>query len=133
MPDHSVAQTTAATVECRSEWLWRGLRSLGLTAGDRVVVLCCDDHDLDRMVGLRAVEKAGLVAVALPAALPVRSTRDRLRSLRPALVLACEEGTALWRQTGVPCRVVGDEPGVLWWKMLEVRHEDRVPMVTECS
>jgi hypothetical protein len=96
--------------------------ALGLSAGDCVVVLCCDKHLTDRVVGYRGAQKADLAPVVLPLVLPIDSLRARLRSLQPSLILACSEGVTAWRQTGVPCRVVGDEPGITWWKLLEARH-----------
>ena len=114
--------TAASSIDRRSDRLARGLRSLGLCPGDRVVVLCCDEHQADRAVGYRAAHKAELVPIVLPLAMPIESLQARLRSLRPQLLLACSEGVSAWRQTGVACRVVGDEPGVTWWKLLEARH-----------
>jgi hypothetical protein len=38
------------------------------------------------------------------------------------VVPACSDGVTAWRKTGVVCQVVGDEPGVTWWKLLEARH-----------
>jgi hypothetical protein len=49
--DQPVVSTTASTVDRRSDWLARGLVSLGLNAGDCVVVLCCEKHLTDRVVG----------------------------------------------------------------------------------
>jgi len=114
--------TAASMIDRRSDRLSRGLRSLGLRPGDCVVVLCCDEHRADRAVGYRAAQKAELVPISLPLAMPIASLTLRLRSLRPQLLLACSEGVSAWRQTGVACRVVGDEPGVTWWKLLEARH-----------
>jgi hypothetical protein len=41
--------------------------------------------------------------------------RARLRSLRLSLILACSD-KLVWR-----VGVVGDEPGVIWWKLIEAR------------
>ncbi len=116
------APTMGLIVDRRADRLARGLLSLGLTTGDCVVVLCCDKHQTDRAVAYCSAQKADLAPIVLPAALPVESLRGRLRSLQPRLLLACSEGVIAWRQTGVACRVVGDEPGVTWWKLLEARH-----------
>jgi hypothetical protein len=89
--------------------------------GDVVVVLCCDHHRGDRVVGYLGAQKVGAAPIVLPL-LPSLQLRDRLLARPPRLILACSEGVAAWRQTGVRCRVVGDEPGVTWWKLLEVRH-----------
>jgi non-ribosomal peptide synthetase component F len=122
MLDGTAPATTAAIVDRRSDRLARGLLSLGLTTGDRVVVLCCENHKTDRAVGYRGCQKADLQPVMLPLAVPIESLRTHLKSSRPQLILACSEGVTAWRQTGVACRVVGDEPGVTWWKLLEARH-----------
>lgn len=114
--------TAPSSIDRRSDRLSRGLRSLGLGPGDTVAVLCCDEHQADRAVGYRGAQKAELRPIVLPPAMTIESLRARLRSLRPRLILACSEGVTAWRLTGVACRVVGDEPGVTWWKLLEARH-----------
>jgi hypothetical protein len=114
--------TAASVVDRRSDRLARGLLSLGFCPDDCVVVLCCDRHQADRAVGYRAAQKAELAPIVVPLGLPVESLRARLLSERPQLILACSEGVTAWRHTGVACRVVGDEPGVTWWKLLEARH-----------
>jgi hypothetical protein len=120
--EHPAVPTMAAMVDRRSDRLARGLTSLGITTGACVVLLCCENHRTDRTVGFRAAKRAHLRPIMLPLALPIEGLRARLHSLHPALILACGEGVTAWRQTGVPCRVVGDEPGVTWWKLLEARH-----------
>jgi non-ribosomal peptide synthetase component F len=128
------AQTERLThraLERRSNRLARGLVSLGVSPGDVVVVLCCDRHRHDRLVGYLGSEKAGAVPVVLPLV-----DRDQLRQqllMRPpSRILACGEGVDLWRQTGVGCRVVGDAPDVTWWKLLEVRHSP-APFQVPCA
>ena len=71
---------------------------------------------------VRAVRATMAVVSAATAVEPPGQLRDRLLARPPRLILACSEGVAAWRQTGVISRVVGDEPGVTWWKLLEVRH-----------
>jgi hypothetical protein len=88
--------------------------------GDVVVVLCCDRHRGDRVVGYRGTQKIGAAPIVLPLLAP-RQLRDRLLARPPRMLLACSEGVAAWRHTGVSCQVVGDEPGVTWWKLLELR------------
>lgn len=105
----------------RSNRLARGLASLGVLPGDVIVVLCCDRHRGDRAVGCLAAQKIGAAPVVLPL-VPRLSLRDRLLARPARLILACSEGVAAWRHTGVSCQVVGDEPGVTWWKLLELRH-----------
>jgi len=106
--------------ERRSNRLARGLVSLGVLPGDLVVVLCCETHREDRAVGYLATLKAGATPVVLPV-LPARQLRARLLSARPRQLLACGEGLDAWRASGVCCQVIGDEPGMTWWKMLEAR------------
>jgi non-ribosomal peptide synthetase component F len=112
---------TFGGLDRRSNRLARGLVSLGVLPGDVVVVLCCDRHRGDRVVGYLGAQKVGAAPIVLPL-LPSLQLRDRLLARPPRLILACSEGVAAWRQTGVISRVVGDEPGVTWWKLLEVRH-----------
>jgi hypothetical protein len=47
--------------------------------------------------------------------------RTQLSRDRGGVLLACPEGVAAWRATGVPMRVVGDAPHTLWWRLLELR------------
>lgn len=112
---------TYGGLDRRSNRLARGLVSLGVLPGDVVAVLCCDRHRGDRVVGYLGAQKIGAAPIVLPL-LPGLQLRDRLMARPPRLILACSEGVAAWRQTGVSCRVVGDAPGVTWWKLLEVRH-----------
>jgi non-ribosomal peptide synthetase component F len=112
---------TYGGLDRRSNRLARGLVSLGVLPGDVVAVLCCDRHRGDRVVGYLGAQKIGAAPIVLPL-LPRLQLRDRLLARPPRLILACSEGVAAWRQTGVSCRVVGDAPGVTWWKLLEVRH-----------
>jgi non-ribosomal peptide synthetase component F len=112
---------TYGGLDRRSNRLARGLVSLGVLPGDVVVVLCCDRHRGDRVVGYLGSQKIGAAPIVLPLLAPSQ-LRDRLLARPPRLILACSEGVAAWRQTGVSCRVVGDEPGVTWWKLLELRH-----------
>jgi non-ribosomal peptide synthetase component F len=108
-------------VDRRSNRLGRALLSLGVQPGDHIAVVCCDRHLADRLVGVTGAQKAGAVGVALVPDGPEEWIARQLRQLGPRLILACSEGVAAWRRTGVPCVVVGDEPGVTWWKLLEAR------------
>jgi acyl-CoA synthetase (AMP-forming)/AMP-acid ligase II len=112
---------TFAGLDRRSNRLGRALVYLGVRPGDRVVILCCDHHLPDRLVALVGAQKAAAVGVAL---IPDRTTSwlaGQLMQLAPRVVLACSEGVDAWQRTGVPCLVVGDEPGVTWWKLIEAR------------
>jgi non-ribosomal peptide synthetase component F len=117
-----VPSPVAVRLDRRSNRLARGLVSLGVGPGDRVALLCCEDHSDDRLVAELAAGKLEAGQICIPLDLDVVELRDRLLGLRPTVVLACREGVAAWRATGVACRVVGDETGVIWWKLLELRH-----------
>jgi non-ribosomal peptide synthetase component F len=122
---------TFAALDRRSNRLGRALVELGVQPGDRVAVLCCDHHLPDRLVGLIGVQKAAAVGVSLIPDRPTAWLSDQLSTLAPRLVLACSEGVAAWRRTGVPCQVVGDEPGVTWWKLFEAR-QGAAPFQVPC-
>jgi non-ribosomal peptide synthetase component F len=124
-------ETAARALDRRSNRLGRALVELGVRPGDRVGVLCCDRHLVDRMVGLVGVQKAAAQGVSLHPARPVPWLADQLRATRPRLILACSEGVEAWRTTGVPCQVVGDEPGVTWWKLVEAR-QSAAPFQVPC-
>jgi hypothetical protein len=96
-----------------------------------VVIICCDRHLPDRMVGLVGVQKAAAQGVSLSPERPIPWLAERLRALKPRLVLACSDGVERWRATGVPCQVVGDEPGVTWWKLIEAR-QPAAPFQVPC-
>lgn len=127
-------ETAARALDRRSNRLGRGLVELGVRPGDRVAVICCDRHLVDRMVGLVGVQKAAAQGVSLHPEHPEHSAgwlAEQLRANRPRLVLACSEGVEAWRATGVPCQVVGDEPGVTWWKLVEAR-QSAAPFQVPC-
>jgi len=102
-------------VDRRSNRLARALTALGVDAGERVAVACCDEHALDREVAVAAVSKAGAIAVSVDDG-DVRA------------VLACAEGMEWWRRTGGHALVIADAPGAVWWKAVELRHPP-TPMV----
>ena len=125
------AETAVRALDRRSNRLGRALAELGVQPGDTVVLLCCDEHLPDRMVGYVGVQKAAARAVSLPPERPQVWLTAQLRSLRPRMILACSEGVEAWRATGVPCHVVGDEPGVTWWKLVEAR-QSPAPFQVPC-
>jgi hypothetical protein len=49
------------------------------------------------------------------------SLRDSCEGNAVTLAIACEDGTARWLADGCRGRLVGDGPGALWWRMLELR------------
>jgi non-ribosomal peptide synthetase component F len=107
----------SSALDRRSNRLGRALLALGVLPRDHVAISCCPEHAGDEEVALAAVRKAGARAEAI---LPERLA-ELLAAGQPRLLLACCEGVAAWRASGVPCTVVGDDTGVTWWKMLEAR------------
>jgi len=113
-------------VRQRAGRLARGLSSLGVAAGQRVVVLCCAGHLEDRSVAVAALETLEAVPVV-----PIdwsERTLARLFANRtgPNVHLACEEGVAAWRAVRGTGIMVGEGDGVIWWKGLECRHSTEV-------
>jgi hypothetical protein len=86
------------------------------------MVLCCDNHEEDRQVAIRAVEKLGATAVEPATFNDPGSVRLLTETASTRVFLACEEGVDVWRASGVRGRMIGDSPGVLWWKALEARY-----------
>lgn len=114
----------AGHVLCRRNRLARGLKGVGVHPDDTVVVLCCARHEEDRQVAIRALEKLGAEAV-LPARWDDPGSVQRVTEVaRARVLLACEEGVDVWRAAGGRGRMIGDSPGVLWWKGLEARHAE---------
>ena len=112
----------------RARRLGRGLKSLGVRSGQRVIVLCCDHHLEDRSAAVAALE--GLDAVPVVPADWDERTLTRLFAKRslPSVHLACEEGVAAWRAVSGTGIMIGDGDGVMWWKGLECRHAAEVPL-----
>lgn len=125
------AEGALRSLDRRSNRLGRALVDLGVGAGDRVAILCCDRHLPDRMVGLVGVQKAAAQGVSLNPERPVTWLAGQLRAIHPRLILACSEGVQAWRATGIPCQVLGDEPGVTWWKLVEAR-QSAAPFQVPC-
>jgi non-ribosomal peptide synthetase component F len=112
---------TFGTLDKRSNRLGRALVAMGIEPGQRVALLCCEDHPGDLMVGYVGVQKAGATSVVLPPAAATDDLAGVLRLVEPRLVIACSEGLDAWKAAKVPARVVGDAPDVVWWKALELR------------
>jgi hypothetical protein len=83
------------------------------------------------MVGLVGVQKAAAQGISLNPERPVTWLAGQLRAIQPRFILACSEGVHAWRATGVPANVVGDEPGVTWWKLVEAR-QSAAPFQVPC-
>ena len=105
----------------RAVRLAAGLRAIGVLPGTALAILVCDDHAADRAVGALAAQILGVSVTVCAVDLPVDALSECLQSSRHAVLLACAEGVEAWRKTGVPLRVVGDGPGVLWWRALELQ------------
>ena len=113
---------TFGTLDKRSNRLGRALVAIGIEPRQRVALLCCENHPGDLMVAYVGVQKAGAVSVVLPPAAATDDIAVVLRLVHPRLVIACSEGLDAWKAAGVPARVVGDAPEVVWWKALELKH-----------
>jgi hypothetical protein len=112
----------------RARRLGRGLKSLGVTAGQPVVVLCCAHHLEDRSAAVAALEGLGAVPV-VPHDWDDRTlARLFAKGSLPSVHLACEEGVAAWRAVGGTGIMIGDGDGVMWWKGLECRHAAEIPL-----
>lgn len=114
---------TARMLDRRANRLARAIAARGLQPGRRVAVLCCDTHAADQAVAYVATLRAGAIAALLPVGAGAADTSDALRLLSPGLVLACAEGTEVWRSVRLPGIVLGDGPGVAWWAAAEGQRE----------
>jgi acyl-coenzyme A synthetase/AMP-(fatty) acid ligase len=110
----------ATIVGRRSQRLVAALSDLGVVKDETLAVLCCVEHTLDQAVAESAAATLGCSIFVL-SELSSDMLKKRLTELRPAFLLACPEGTATWLKTGVPCRVIGDEGAMFWWKAFELR------------
>jgi hypothetical protein len=111
-----------ARVLCRRDRLVRGLTGVGIHRDDNIMVLCCANHDEDRQVAVTAVQVLGAKAVVPATWGDPHSLRELTERASTRVFLACEEGVDAWRASGARGRMIGDSPGVLWWKGLEARH-----------
>jgi hypothetical protein len=112
----------------RARRLGRGLKSLGVRSGQRVVVLCCAHHLEDRTAAVAALQGLGAVPV-IPTDWDERTLIMLFAKRRlPSVHLACEEGVAAWRAVSGTGIMIGDGDGVMWWKGLECRHAAEVPL-----
>jgi hypothetical protein len=114
----------------RRNRLARGLSSLGLRNGDSIMVLCCENHQEDLEVALAAVRAIGASLVVPRHWNDPGAVRRLSKTTDTKTYLACEEGVEVWRTAGGRGRMIGDSPGVYWWKALEARHacfSDHIP------
>jgi hypothetical protein len=124
LDDPPIREPATPRVRKRADRLRRGLQSMGVRSGQRVVVLCCADHTEDRSAAQAALEALGAIPLV-----PGDWTKAALAELfsrqsAPNLHLACAEGVAAWRTARGTGIMIGDGggDGVLWWKALECRH-----------
>jgi non-ribosomal peptide synthetase component F len=106
-------QLTYGGLDRRSNRLARALVDLGVAPGDEVAVVCCEAHAPDLLVAHLAAGKAGATSIVLPL--------DRAAAAGGSVVLACAEGVTACHAAGARATIVGDGPGVVWWKALELR------------
>jgi hypothetical protein len=106
-------QLTYGGLDRRSNRLARALVDLGVAPGDTVSIVCCDTHGPDLLVAYLAATKAHATAAVRPL--------ERAAAAEASVALACAEGVAACRAAGVRATIVGDGPGVVWWKALELR------------
>src|SRR5258708_5706733 len=109
--------------ERRSARLASVLSALLPLSIDTVAVLCCDEHEVDAHVAVPASHLVGAEPVCIPIHVPVDELRGLLAEAGATVLLACSEGTELWRACGYPLVVFGDGPGVRWWRAAELRAE----------
>jgi hypothetical protein len=113
--------------------LQQGLQSLGLAAGQEVVVLCCKNHVEDQKVAVAATISLGATPLIPPDWSATALNRLYARGRTQAFHLACEEGVAAWNRAGGRGLMIGDGEGVLWWKALESRFASSVTNVGATS
>jgi hypothetical protein len=105
-------------VRRRATKLATGFRSLGAPTGTQMPVLVCEEHVHDRRVACLAIALHGSTPIPLAFGDDLKGDVERHRG---GVLVACAEGVAAWRETGVPMRVVGDGADIVWWKALELR------------
>jgi acyl-CoA synthetase (AMP-forming)/AMP-acid ligase II len=96
----------------RSNRLARGLGRLGVTHGDRVVLLLGNDEPLEWLVSYMGIHKARAVAVPVTARVGDAELARVLQHAEPAVVL-CGEVPEATRH--IPARVFSTKAGALSW------------------
>jgi hypothetical protein len=86
-----------------------------------IAILCCEDHADDAAAANRAGELLGRPVLNISTSISPSTLAEVLIAGKAKLLLACTEGTELWRKSGVNIVVLGDGPGVFWWRMAELR------------
>jgi non-ribosomal peptide synthetase component F len=103
----------------RGDRLARALHSHGVGPGDLVLVIVCDPAE--RAVALEGVAKAGARPLHLPCDMAPDAFAAAHRRAHPTATIACAEGVELWHAAGCHGRILGDGPGVTWWRLAELR------------
>ena len=114
-------------LERRSNRLARALMRLGVEADDSVIAYLCAGHGTEREVARLASRKLGarLRDVLVPSdAGKAMEVASQFAVPKPKLILTCEDGNTALERAGVHTLVVGDGPGVRWWRALEGREAD---------
>jgi hypothetical protein len=118
-PSAQAPESIRGVLANRLAALSAGFRHLGLTPGQTVLIVTCTAHQSDRTVAEYACARVGVIATHID---PTAAILTDALSRRPAVVLACREGSDAVAETGLPCRIFGDRPLMSWWKAFEHAH-----------
>lgn len=86
-----------------------------------VAVMCCEAHRVDGAAARAAAGVLGAAVLDVPMDITPRGLRRLLAEADATVLLACDRGTEAWKASGSPVPVMGDAPGVLWWRIAELR------------
>jgi fatty-acyl-CoA synthase len=103
----------------RSNRLARVLRSMGVSHGETIAVIVCDDTD--RLVALAAIAKIGADVAECSCDLSASEFANFYRASGASTTLACSQGSLTWLASKVGGMILGDGEGVKWWKLAELR------------
>jgi len=103
----------------RGDRLARALRRHGVRPEDLVLVVVCNPGE--RRVALVGAAKAGARHLQLPCDMTPEAFAAAHRRAAPAATIACAEGVELWHAAGCHGTILGDGPGVTWWRLAELR------------
>jgi hypothetical protein len=116
-----------SVVSARAGRLAGVLLDEGLRTGDRVDILCCDDHAVDRAVALAACALVDVDGVVIEPELWAFELAALVRWSGARLALACDHGSAAWLAAGCVGRLLGDGPLLPWWGAAEARARVTAP------
>ena len=86
-----------------------------------VAVMCCPSHAADGAAAMLAAAYMSATVLEIPPEISGDGLIEVLASTGASILLACEEGVRTWRASGARIVVLGDGPGVRWWRMAELR------------